>query len=102
QHEQAHDARRRSGHSSIVVVERQFRLIWTGGSSTDSGPTRTPHIGGGRGIRTPGPCGPRLFKSLAFVRSAIPPNGSRVVRAVAPGILTLMDQPAVIWVRKDV
>ena len=34
---------------------------------------RVWHAGGGRGIRTPGAHHPRLFKSLAIGRSAIPP-----------------------------
>src|SRR5580700_549901 len=33
-----------------------------------------PLTSGGSGIRTHEPFGPRLFKSLAFVRSAIPPD----------------------------
>jgi hypothetical protein len=48
-------------------------------------PEHYPPTGGGRGIRTPGPFGPRLFKSLAIVRSAIPPMGQGSAEGPLPG-----------------
>ena len=42
----------------------------------------SPLTCGGSGIRTHEPFGPRLFKSLAFVRSAIPPMDQGIAAQV--------------------
>ena len=55
------------------MLARRARGEWRSGHAQK----RPLSWSGGRGIRTPGPCGPTVFKTVAFVRSAIPPGPAR-------------------------